>query len=97
MVYTKKSPALFIIGVVMLAIWYVADSGMIAPYIEHLGGNKYKYLAELKSIPLYFGIIAAAFGLLQWLVPVKEGSWAGVPASGRRKGVCDIREPREGS
>ena len=36
MVYTKKTPALFIIGLVMLAIWYSADSGMLAGYIEHL-------------------------------------------------------------
>lgn len=40
MVYTKKSPALFIIGIIMLAIWYMADSGMLAPYIEHLAHGK---------------------------------------------------------
>jgi uncharacterized membrane protein YadS len=75
MVYTKKSPALFIIGVIMLAIWYGADSGILNPYIEHLGGSKYKYLAELTSLPLYFGIIAAVIGLWQWFGKHTEGHW----------------------
>jgi uncharacterized membrane protein YadS len=74
MVYTKKNPALFIIGVIMLAIWFAADSGMLAGYIEHLAAGKtYKYTSELTSIPLYFGIIAVAFGAWQWFGSHKEG------------------------
>jgi len=66
MVYTKKNPALLIIGVIMLAIWFAADSGMLAGYIEHLAaGKKYKYTSELTSIPMYFGFIAAVFGAWQ--------------------------------
>ncbi|MDH5327258.1 MAG: putative sulfate exporter family transporter [Gammaproteobacteria bacterium] len=57
----------------MLAIWFLADSGTMAPYIEHLGGKKYKYLSELTSLPLYFGSIAALIGLWQWLGSHKEG------------------------
>jgi uncharacterized membrane protein YadS len=75
MVYTKKSPALFIIGIVMLAIWYGADSGIMGSYIEHLGGSKYKYLGELTTIPMYFGIIAAVIGLWQWFGKHSEGHW----------------------
>jgi uncharacterized membrane protein YadS len=75
MVYTKKSPALFIIGLILLAIWYGADSGLMAPYIEHLGGKKYKYMAELTSLPMYFGIIACVIGLWQWLGKHTEGHW----------------------
>ncbi len=76
MVYTKKSPALFIIGIIMLAIWYMADSGMLAPFIEHLAaGKKYKYGAELTSIPLYFGIIAVVIGAWQWFGTHTEGNW----------------------
>jgi len=75
MVYTKKSPALLVIGIVLLAIWYGAYSGMLAPYLDHLAmGKKYKYAAELASLPLYFGIIAAAVGLWQWLGSHKEGN-----------------------
>ncbi len=76
MVYTKKSPALLIIGIIMLAIWYLADSGLLAPYLEHLAhGKKYKYGAELLSIPLYFGIVAAVIGLWQFFGSHKEGQW----------------------
>ncbi len=75
MVYTKKSPALFIIGVIMLAIWYTAYSGMLAGYIEHLAhGKKYKYGSELTSIPLYFGLVAAVVGLWQWFGTHTKGS-----------------------
>jgi len=76
MVYTKKSSALFIIGLFMLAIWYLADSGLMAPYIEHLAaGKKYKYMAELQTLPLWFGVVAAALGLWQWLGSHAEGQW----------------------
>ncbi len=76
MVYTKKSPALFIIGIIMLAIWWLADSGTMAPYIEHLAnGKKYKYLGELTTIPLYFGIVATVIGLWQWFGAHKESHW----------------------
>ena len=75
MVYTKKSPALFIIGVIMLAIWFLADTGMMATYIDHLGGKKYKYLSELTQIPLYFGIVSVAVGLWQWFGKHKAGHW----------------------
>lgn len=60
----------------MLAIWYTADAGILAPYMEHLAaGKKYKYGAELTSIPLYFGIVAAAIGLWQWFGKHTEGHW----------------------
>lgn len=76
MVYTKKSPALFIIGLIMLAIWFLADSGMMNPYLEHLGaGKKYKYSSELTSIPLYFGIVSVVLGLWQWFGTHREGNW----------------------
>jgi len=75
MVYTRRSSALFIIGIIMLLIWFLADNGMLATYIEHLGGAKYKYLNELTSIPLYFGVVAAVIGLWQLLGKHSEGHW----------------------
>ncbi len=76
MVYTQKHPALFIIGIIMLTIWYLADSGMMAPYLEHLAaGKKYKYESELTSIPLYFGLVAVVIGLWQWFGNHREGHW----------------------
>ncbi len=75
MVYTKKNPALFIIGVVMLAIWFMADAGMLSGYIDHLGGKHYKHMPELLSMPKYFGAIAVLIGLWQWFGSHKEGHW----------------------
>ena len=75
MIYTRKSSALFIIGLVMLAIWYTADAGLLSGYIEHLGGKKYKYLSELTTIPLYFGILSVVIGAWQWFGSHKEGHW----------------------
>ena len=75
MVYTKKHPALLIIGIVMLAIWWMADAGMLAGYIEHLGGKKYKYLGELTSMPLYFGAVATLIGAWQLFGSHSEGHW----------------------
>ncbi len=76
MVYTKNTPALFIIGLMMLAIWYFTESGLLAPVIEHLAaGKSYRYTSELISIPFYFGLIATLFGLWQWLGTHKEGNW----------------------
>lgn len=76
MVYTHKSPALFIIGIIMLAIWWLADSGTMAPYIEHLANGKtYKYTGELTSLPLYFGIVAVLIGAWQWFGSHTEGHW----------------------
>lgn len=78
MIYSKKSPALLIIGIIMLAIWYMASSGIMGGFIEHMGSvsggkMKYKYMSEMSSMPLYFGIVAAVIGLWQLLGPHKEG------------------------
>ncbi|HEC27057.1 MAG TPA: putative sulfate exporter family transporter [Gammaproteobacteria bacterium] len=76
MVYTKKSAALLIIGLIMLAIWYFASSGLMDGYIEHLAaGKKYKYLGELVTLALYFGIINVVLGALQLFTTPKEGEW----------------------
>lgn len=76
MVYTKNNPALFIIGVVMLAIWYAAGNGMLDGYMEHLAaGKKYKYGAELMSIPLYFGVVSVVIGAWQWFGSHTQGAW----------------------
>jgi len=75
MVYTKKSPALFIIGVVLLAIWWLSDSGMMNGFYEHLAmGKKYKMMGEVTTLPLYFGILSVVVGLWQLLGSHKEGN-----------------------
>ena len=75
MVYTNKSSALFVIGIIMLAIWYLASSELLSAYLQHLSGSKYKYHGELLSLPLYFGIFSVITGLWQWLGTHKEGAF----------------------
>ncbi len=59
----------------MLAIWLVAKTDFISPYIEHLGGAKYKYSNELLYLPLYFGIVSVVLGFWQWFGKHKEGEF----------------------
>jgi uncharacterized membrane protein YadS len=76
MVYTKKSPALLIIGIIMLAIWYGSDTGMLSGYYEHLaGGKKYKMMGEVTTLPLYFGILSVVVGLWQLFGSHSEGDF----------------------
>ena len=51
MVYTKKSPALFIIGVIMLAIWFTAGNGMLDGFMEHLAAGK--NINTVLSLPVF--------------------------------------------
>ncbi len=74
MIYTQKSPALLLIGLSMLAIWYGTDTGLLDPILAHLSsGNSYKYLDELRTLPLYFGVIAAVTGCWHWFGTHRPG------------------------
>ncbi|SER00276.1 Uncharacterized membrane protein YadS [Nitrosomonas sp. Nm51] len=74
MIYTQKSPALLIIGLSMLAIWSGVETGLLNPLLEHLSPDKpYKYLNEVSSLPLYFGVIAVVTGCWHWLGTHKAG------------------------
>jgi uncharacterized membrane protein YadS len=78
MVYTKKSPALFIIGLVMCSIWYLADAGLMSHFQDHMNSVagkavKWKYVSEMTTLALYFGGLSVVIGLWQWLGSHKEG------------------------
>lgn len=74
MIYTQKSPALLIIGLLMLVIWFLTDTGLLNPFLEHLAsGKQYQYLDEINTLPLYFGLAAVISGLWHWLGTHKEG------------------------
>ena len=75
MIYTRKSPALLMIGLIMMAIWYLLESGLLSGYIGHLGGTKYKYAAEVATVPLYFGIFSVVLGVWQWYGTHREGNF----------------------
>ena len=58
MVYTKRSSALFIIGLILLVIWYLADSNLLSPLFQttknkkKLGIIKFNNLSRLTNKPL---------------------------------------------
>jgi len=72
MVYTKRSPALLIMGIIMLAIWYFTQSGAMDGIIAYLKVGK--LTNEMLTIPLYFGVISVAVGAWQLFGSHKEGS-----------------------
>ena len=72
MIYTRKSPALLMIGMIMVSIWWLTSSGMLAPVIDHLGTGK-KYTDEMASLPLYFGVASLVLGVWVWIGQGKEG------------------------
>jgi uncharacterized membrane protein YadS len=74
MVYTRKNPALFIIGLIMLGIWYLAQSGALDPVIAHMHIQK-KYGWELTNLSLWFGIVSVVIGAWQWFGSHQEGHW----------------------
>ena len=60
MVYTKKHPALLIMGVVFIAIAYLAGSGAMGDVIGYL--NNKKYVGEMVGMGYAFGIISVVVG-----------------------------------
>lgn len=58
----------------MLTIWHGTDSGAMRPVLDYLAsGKSYKYLDELVTLPLYFGLFATTSGLWHWLGSHREG------------------------
>lgn len=77
MIYSKKSPALFIIGIIMISIWALASFELIDTFLTHLGNGKlekYKYASELTTLPLYFGILSILVGIWQYLGKHEAGA-----------------------
>jgi len=72
MVYTKRSPALLIIGIIMLSIWYFTQSGAMDGIIAYL--SIAKLTGEMINISLYFGAISVVVGAWQLFGNHKEGS-----------------------
>lgn len=73
MVYTRKTSALFIIGIIMLAIWWLTTSGTLTPLIDYLDTQK-SYGSEMQTLPLYFGVPSVVLGLWVWLRRHTEGN-----------------------
>ncbi|NQU59364.1 MAG: putative sulfate exporter family transporter, partial [Rhodospirillales bacterium] len=72
MVYTKKHPALLIMGVIFVAIAYMADSGAMGDLIGYLKAKK--YVAEMVGLGYAFGGIAVVVGAWHLMGTHTEGN-----------------------
>jgi hypothetical protein len=72
MVYTKKHPALLIMGIIFVAIAFMADSGNMAGLIGYLKAKK--YVAEMVGMGYAFGSIAVVIGALHLFGSHNEGN-----------------------
>ncbi len=61
MVYTKKHPALLIMGVIFVVIGYLADSGAMSGLIKYLHASK--YVGEMVGMGYTFGAIGVVIGV----------------------------------
>jgi len=71
MVYTKKHPALLIIGIFMVALGALVDFGLMDGVISYLAIKK--HLAEITTLPYIFGSVAIVVGLWHLFGEHKEG------------------------
>jgi uncharacterized membrane protein YadS len=71
MVYTKKHPALLIMGIMMLTIGALVDFGLIDGVIQFL--QIQKHLSEMTYLSYLFGTIALVVGLWHYFGEHKEG------------------------
>ena len=72
MVYTKKSPALLIIGLVLLAFWFAVNGGYMDGVIKYLGTTRAKN--EMIQFSLFFGAASVLIGLWNQFGSHKEGN-----------------------
>lgn len=72
MIYTRKHPALLVMGCAMLAIGAVASSPASKGIVDYLGIAR--LMGELTNLPYIFGAVAAVFGLWHWFGQHKSGN-----------------------
>ena len=72
MVYTKKHPALLIMGIIFVAIAFLAASGTMSGLIGYLSNKK--YVGEMVVMGYAFGGIAVLVGLWHLLGTHSEGN-----------------------
>lgn len=72
MVYTRKSPALFIIGIILLIHGFLLAGGYLAVMVKYLGLAR--ATGEMITLSYVFGAIGVVIGLWHWFGSHKEGS-----------------------
>ena len=63
MVYTRRNPAVLIMGLLLLGLGYAASSGLLDPTLKWLAADKLK--GEMAYLPYLFGALAVVIGLWQ--------------------------------
>jgi hypothetical protein len=72
MVYTKKHPALLIMGIIFAAMAFLADSGAMGGMIDYLSAKK--YVGEIVGMGYAFGAIGILVGFWHLIGIHKEGN-----------------------
>ena len=71
MVYTRRHPAVLLIGLLLLAFGYATQRGLLDPAIAYLGTKGLK--GEMIYLPYAFGVVGVLVGLLKLLGPQRPG------------------------
>jgi uncharacterized membrane protein YadS len=71
MVYTKRQPAILVIGIALLLLGYCTDAGLLDGVLKYLGTARVK--GEMISLSYTFGAIAAIIGLWQLIGFHRQG------------------------
>ena len=72
MVYTQRTPATLIMGIIMFAYGYAVKAGWLAGALKVVD-KKGKHFDEMVAIATAAGIVGIVVGLWQLLVSPKEG------------------------
>jgi uncharacterized membrane protein YadS len=72
MVYTKKHPALLIMGVIMLAIGVLVSTGALDGVLGYL--NTKRQAGTMINLSYFFGVIAVVVGAWHWFGSHREGN-----------------------
>lgn len=73
MVYTKRQPAVLIIGILLLALGWAASTGQLDGVLKAIGAEKMK--GEMSYLPYLFGVIGVLIGAWQLAGPHKPGDF----------------------
>jgi uncharacterized integral membrane protein (TIGR00698 family) len=72
MVYTRRQPAVLIMGLGLLALAYCTEAGLLDGVLSYLGASRSK--AAMTTLPYTFGIIGVVIGLWQLLGVHRQGA-----------------------
>jgi len=73
MVYTRRQPAVLLIGLVLLALGWAASTGLLDGVLKSIGAEKMK--GEMSYLPYVFGTLGIAIGAWQLSGPHKPGDF----------------------